>query len=244
MNEPSSRWQTEELSQAFLEGVRAAVPASELQLSMIKKISERWCEQPRAILDLGCGDGILGRLLRDRFPEAHVVFADFSEPMLDATRKKLGDSKNTSVVKADFSSADWILAVASHQPYDIVVSGFAIHHQPDVRKQELYAEVYSQLRTGGLFLNLEHVASATPACGQLFDEFFVDHLYAYHKQSDPTISRDHVNETYYKRSDKKENILASVDVQCDWLRRIGFVDVDCYFKAFELALFGGRKLSV
>jgi hypothetical protein len=25
------------------------------------------------------------------------------------------------------------------------------------------------------------------------------------------------------------------------LRDIGFVDVDCYFKVFELAVFGGRK---
>jgi len=26
-----------------------------------------------------------------------------------------------------------------------------------------------------------------------------------------------------------------------WLQEIGFADVDCYFKIFELALFGGRK---
>lgn len=243
MNEPSSRWQTEELSQAFLEGVRAAVPASEFQLDMIGAIARRWCVNPQSILDLGCGDGILGRFLRDLFPAADTVFADFSEPMLEAVRKKLGNASQTTVAQADFSSADWMTAVAPHQPFDIVISGFAIHHQPDERKRELYAEIFSQLRSGGLFLNLEHVASPTPACGELFDEFFVDHLYAYHKQSDPDVTRDHVNETYYKRSDKKENILAPVDLQCEWLRQIGFKDVDCYFKAFELALFGGRKPS-
>ena len=45
------------------------------------------------------------------------------------------------------------------------------------------------------------------------------------------------------RADKAANILAPVDDQCRWLREIGFADVDCYFKAFELALFGGRKPS-
>jgi hypothetical protein len=35
--------------------------------------------------------------------------------------------------------------------------------------------------------------------------------------------------------------LALVDVQCGWLREIGFQDVDCFFKVFELALLGGRK---
>ena len=37
------------------------------------------------------------------------------------------------------------------------------------------------------------------------------------------------------------NILAPVELQCEWLRRIGFEDVDCYFKIFELAVFGGRR---
>ena len=29
--------------------------------------------------------------------------------------------------------------------------------------------------------------------------------------------------------------------QCAWLRDIGFTDVDCYLKVFELAVFGGRR---
>ena len=43
-------------------------------------------------------------------------------------------------------------------------------------------------------------------------------------------------------ADKKENKPASVEMQCQWLRGIGFQDVDCFFKTFELALFGGRKI--
>ena len=37
------------------------------------------------------------------------------------------------------------------------------------------------------------------------------------------------------------NILAPVEVQCQWLREIGFTDVDCYLKMFEVAVFGGRR---
>ena len=29
--------------------------------------------------------------------------------------------------------------------------------------------------------------------------------------------------------------------QCRWLREIGFQDVDCFWKYFELAIFGGVK---
>jgi tRNA (cmo5U34)-methyltransferase len=37
------------------------------------------------------------------------------------------------------------------------------------------------------------------------------------------------------------NKLASVEAQLEWLREIGFEDVDRYWKWLELAVFGGIK---
>ena len=44
-----------------------------------------------------------------------------------------------------------------------------------------------------------------------------------------------------ERLDRPANILAPVEDQCRWLREIGFRDVDCFWKYFELAIFGGVK---
>jgi tRNA (cmo5U34)-methyltransferase len=77
-----SQWQTKELTQAFLEGVRGAIPGANLQLEVISKIVDLWHSQPSRILDLGCGDGALGRVLLEQYPTAHMIFVDFSEPML------------------------------------------------------------------------------------------------------------------------------------------------------------------
>ncbi len=243
MTRAQSQWQTEALATAFLQGVRGAIPGGDLQLEVVAKIVDLWSARPSRILDLGCGDGILGRLLMGRFPAAHMTFADFSEPMLAAVRNKLADSPTATVLKADFSEPSWLDAVAKEGAYDVIVSGFAIHHQPDARKKGLYAEIYGSLAPGGIFLNLEHVASATPAGEALFDEHFVDHLLRFHKRAKPETTRQEIAATYYHRPDKRENILAPLDVQCEWLRQIGFQDVDCFFKIFELALFGGRKLG-
>ena len=219
------------------------MPAARLQLEVLSHIARLWCPAPSRILDLGCGNGILGRALSGVFPAAHVVFADFSDPMLDAARKILGQEPRATVVKADFASPAWLEAVGGKPPFDIVVSGFAIHHQPDKRKKQLYAEIFDILAPSGAFLNLEHVASVSKAGEELFDEFFIDHLWDFHRSSGRAQTRENVASTYHNRPDRKENILATVEEQCRWLRRIGFADVDCFLKVFELALFGGRKAS-
>ncbi|CAB1077489.1 hypothetical protein D1AOALGA4SA_5276 [Olavius algarvensis Delta 1 endosymbiont] len=238
-----SEWQTKELARAFLEGVRGAIPGGDLQLAVISKIAQRWSPSPKRIMDLGCGDGILGHFLLKLFPTASGLLLDFSDPMLDAAIKKVSSLPDATVAKADFASPQWLDVARPHGRFDIVISGFAIHHQPDERKRELYAEIYELLAPGGIFLNLEHVSSATDAGQGLFDDFFVDHLFDFHTKSNTDANRDAIAEEYYKRPDKKENILASVEEQCEWLRQFGFDDVDCFFKVFELAIFGGRKIS-
>lgn len=241
MNEQHSKWQTKEIAETFVEGVRGSIPGATLQLEVISKIISAWCPQPSIILDLGCGDGILGRMLLEEYTEARVIFADFSDPMLEKLRIKIGDNQRAKVINADFAMSDWSKTIESEKPFDIIVSGFAIHHQPDERKRGLYTEIYGLLSDGGLFLNLDQVSSATDSIGKLFDSFFLDYMKRFITNNRSNITMHEIEEAYYQ--DKKENIPAPVERQCQWLNDIGFEDVDCFFKTFELALFGGRKTS-
>ena len=220
-----------------------AIPGADMQLAVLGKVARLWCPHSSEILDVGCGDGILGHFLLDIFPKAHATFVDFSDPMLDAARTRLTETSRATVVKADFSNPQWRSILPAENTFDIVVSGFAIHHQHDDRKKALYSEIYDLLTPGGIFLNLEHVASITHAGEQLSDEFFIDHLYDFHTSLNPGKTKEEIADIYYNRPDKKENILAPIEDQCSWLREIGFQDVDCFFKIFELALFAGRKAS-
>lgn len=229
-------WKRSDLVGMFLEGVRGAIPLAQEQLDIMLRLIGASGRPIRAFLDLGCGDGVLSAAVLSRHPGAQAVLIDFSEPMLDAARARLaGHTPPPVIINADYGSPAWTASVEG--PFDAVVSGYSIHHQTDERKQEVYAEILGLLNPGGSFVNVEHVASATPWVEALHDDIFIDHLHLRH----PEKSRQDVADTYYYRPDKSANILAPVEAQCQWLRDIGFTDVDCYLKIFELAVFGGRK---
>ncbi len=241
MAEAGSIWQIKENAEAFLRDERGAVPGAGLQMSVMECVICEWLGSPAQIMDIGCGDGALGRYLLGAFPGAECVFADFSEPMLDAAREKLGRGSGHVLLKADFSSAEWVEIVKPYAPFDVIVSGFAIHHLFDDRKKKLYSEIHRLLKPGGVFLNLEHVKSATPEVEHLFEEFYTDHLHECFLSVDPGASREAAADIYKNRPDKEEDKPSPVDEQCVWLRDAGFRDVDCFFKVFEIAIFGGRK---
>ena len=60
-------------------------------------------------------------------------------------------------------------------------------------------------------------------------------------QQQPQLSRVVVRRRFVNRADQSTTILAPVEDQCRWLHTIGFAEMDCYFKIYELALFGGQK---
>jgi SAM-dependent methyltransferase len=140
------------------------------------------------------------------------VACDFSEEMLGRARRRFTDSSAVTVYEHDLDEP----LPAEWGRFDLVVSAFAIHHVVDERKRALYREIYAVLEPGGTFCNLEHVASATP---ELHEEF----LRVIGGDEDPS------------------NKLVAVETQLEWLRDIGFEQVDCFYKWRELALLAGEK---
>lgn len=235
-------WKSTDLAQAYLTSVRGAVPLADEQIEIMLRLINGLGRPVRTFLDLGCGDGILAAAVLGQHPQARGVLLDFSEPMLEAARSRLQQfALQLSFVLMDYGEPSWAASVAEMAPFDVIVSGYSIHHQPDERKRELYAELFDLLQPGGIFINIEHVASPTTWTAELFDKYFIDALYAYHLNQGGTKSRVQVAQEFYHRPDKGANLLAPVELQCRWLREIGFQDVDCYLKVFELAVFGGRR---
>jgi tRNA (cmo5U34)-methyltransferase len=232
-------WKRRDVAAGFLDERALMIPDRPRQLDVLLRLL-RAARPPRRILDLGAGDGLLLAAALDAFPPASGVALDFSPPMLERARERLrpfGD--RAAVVEADLGGPDWLRAVAG--PFDAVISGFAIHHLPHDRKRVLYAEIFGLLNEGGVFVNCEHVASSTPRVERLFDEAMSEHLCARRRERGDDVTPAGVLHEYLTRPDRAANVLALVEDQCAWLRALGFRDVDCYWKFFELAIFGGFR---
>lgn len=234
-------WKLPAIANRYL-SYRAAIPLAQEQIGIMMSILKTREQPLENFLDLGCGDGILGATILGEYPSAHGVLADFSEPMLEQAREQLKDyASQLSFENLDYGDPAWVNKMQAYGPFDAIVSGYSIHHQPDSRKREVYEEIYSLLKPSGWFINIEHVSSNSALNVDLFEHHYVKVRHAIEKSNGGTRTYDEIAEEYKNRPDKDANILTPVELQCAWLREIGYEEVDCYFRIYELAVFGGRK---
>jgi tRNA (cmo5U34)-methyltransferase len=166
------------------------------------------------ILDLGTGDGRLLALLMEERPDVHGVALDFSPAMLDAARERFAGNPRITVIAHNLEQP-----LPELDRVDAVVSSFAIHHLRHERKRTLYAEIFALLQPGGIFCNLEHVASPT------------EYVHAQYLRAMGITAEE----------EDPSNQLLDMETQLAWLRIIGFADVDCFWKWREFALMAGTK---
>jgi tRNA (cmo5U34)-methyltransferase len=235
-------WKNASLVESYLKRIRKGLPMAEAQIDVMMRVIEGRGRPVQNFMDLGCGDGVLAAAVLSEYPEATGVLVDFSMPMIDAALRNLKDYTQTlHFTNLNYADPSWFKMVSQRGPFDVIVSGYSIQHQTDAEKKQIYADLFDLLEPGGVFVNMEQVASSTPWVMSLHDNFFIDSLWVSQVSDESARSRAQVAEAYHSRPDKAANVLAPVEKQCHWLRQIGFEDVDCYFKAFELAVFGGRR---
>lgn len=180
--------------------------------------------EPR-VLDLGAGTGLLSILVAGAVPGVRVTLVDAAEKMLGVAAEQLS-ARNVAheVCVADLRQA------LPDGPYHAVVSALAIHHLDDPDKRDLYRRIRAVLAPGGGFVNAEQVAGPTPALDRRYDEVW--QAAAEDLGASPA-------ELAAARQRMAFDRPAPVEAQCAWLREAGFADVDCYFKSWRFAVFGG-----
>lgn len=212
---PVNLWASGEHARDYLERADSILHREEGEAALLEFVPRK----ARRIIDLGTGDGRLLALVREglgrqEHPDMEAVALDFSPAMLEAAGKRFAAETSITVVAHNLDEK-----LPELGTFDAVISSFAIHHVVHERKRALYDEIYELLNPGGVFCNLEHVASPTP---RLHEEF-LHSIGVTVETEDPS------------------NKLLDLETQMGWLREIGFLDVDCHWKWRELALLAGRR---
>jgi tRNA (cmo5U34)-methyltransferase len=194
------------------------------------------------ILDVGAGYGPVSMFILDRYPHATCVAQDGSQPMLNRARHlvvKYG--ARVKLHRSDLFDTDWL--PGQFGPFDAAVSSSCLHNLRDFKRiREIYAEIRTSLKPGGVFLNADLINAPTAGLRRRYDGVAAarrrrdgaaaDKLAAMVRPARRTTAT--VN---------REPFPASLDQHLAALKAGGFKDVDCFWKELRRAVFGGYALG-
>jgi len=217
-------WFDDEYVNKWLAGQPDRTAERTRQFAMIRSVIPRRSDEPFRYLDLGAGDGWMDEMLLSHFTQARAVLLDGSPGMVRHARERLAPfGDRVTVVEADLDSSGWTEAIGG--PIDAAVSTIALHNLGEgMRIRRVYAEIFGLLTEGGCFFNLDYVLPAHPALRPLG-------LWA---------DRDR-DANWLRARYGGGGSPASIEEQLVWLRAAGYTAVDCLWKEFQMALFGGFK---
>jgi SAM-dependent methyltransferase len=108
------------------------------------------------VLDVGSGSGLIAEALLDALPAVRLTLQDFSAPMLARARARFASyDRAIGYAQCDLHDPAWSQQVGG--PFDLVVSGIAIHNLKDLAAMATcYEAVRGLLKPGGCFLDYDH----------------------------------------------------------------------------------------
>jgi tRNA (cmo5U34)-methyltransferase len=184
-------------------------------------------EEAGLVLDLGGGTGALAAAIAERFPGATVEIWD-TDPHMLATARERCARFGVRVRYVERSFTDPLPSC------DAVAACLSLHHVKDLAvKGGIYREVFAALRPGGIFVNADTTAPATPALHdhafQRWAESMRPHGIAKREAFDHFASW--ALEDYYPPLFTELRMLAEA----------GFAEPECFWREAAAAVFGAMK---
>lgn len=185
-------------------------------------------DRPIRVTDLGCGTGTVAARVLQSFPNASVTCVDIAENMLEMAKDKLSAKPGVRFVQADFNRFEF------DGPQDAVVSSLALHHlATDGDKRDFYSKIFDSLSAGGVFWNADVVLASNAD----LQNRYMEKWKAFMRRS---VSPDEIENKWMPKY-LEEDRPARLTDQLEWLKEIGFRDVDVVWKYYNYAVYGGIK---
>ena len=180
------------------------------------------------VLDLGAGTGLLSAAVARRYPRALLTLVDISAEMLShAEQRFIDDDLSRVTLQVLDYRRDTLKGV-----YDLVISALSIHHLPDNDKAALFQTIHGLLEPGGMFVNADQVLGENPMAEQLCRRMWLSKVKAAGIDEAALAAA---------RERMREDRMATLAVQLQWLQQAGFVDISTWYRYYNFAIFSGSK---
>jgi tRNA (cmo5U34)-methyltransferase len=192
---------------------------------LIRRLPFTTDDEPR-ILDVGAGTGLVSSMIGQALPRARFMLTDLAPKMLEKARERFAGSDRYEFQLLDSRE----LPFAGE--FDAVVSALSIHHLDHSGKREVYRRIHRALKPGGVFVHADQVLAPTPELEEEYERHWL------HYTRGTGLAEERIQASIVRR---REDLNATLDDNLGWLRAAGFRDVDCHFKIYRFAVFGGVK---
>lgn len=215
---PGHHWRNPDRAREYVQRMDALGEERQRQFELLVRLLPYPRDAAIRVLDIGAGHGAAAAAVLASYPRARALLLDISPAMIELGRERL------ACFAGRYRYLEWDFVDGSlpqgEGPFQVVVSSLAIHHLPAEATRRLYREARSLLAPGGCFLNLDIVAAPTPALEELYRRLAEEGGWS----SGPSGRHSRLHE---------------LGQHLEWLREAGFAEVDCFWKQWHLALFGG-----
>jgi len=230
----AAMWQTDAGVQSFISKQEAREAKRRAQWMLMGELLPFGDDEAFTVLDIGAGTGPAARAVLDLFPRANAILADFSSQMMDEGAKSMARfSDRYRYVTFDMNSGEWPDSIPSD--LGAVVTSQCVHHINDLRKQQLFLEIYDHLQPGGWYVNFDPINSEDALVEAAWQRA--------NERQDPEAAEKERNRTPEEQARYENHVRYMIPLapQIDLLAQAGFEAVDIYWKHLDYVVYGGSK---
>ncbi|MCX7748417.1 MAG: class I SAM-dependent methyltransferase [Clostridia bacterium] len=216
-------------AQEFDEIIRKLIPYYEQMLKALTASIPFGKGEKISVLDLGCGTGTIAKKVKELFPNARISCLDLAKNMVEMAKIKLKNFEDIQYYVGEFEHFEF------PEKYDVVVSSLALHHLVTEKdKIHFYSQIHKALNQNGVFYNADVVLGSNSHLQDLYMKKWVEYM----KRNVP---EEEVESKWMKTYEEEDSPAKLMD-HIEWLKKLGFADVDVVWKYYNFAVYGGVKL--
>lgn len=196
-------------------------------------------DAPLRVLELGSGTGLLSERLLERFPNATLTGVDGSPEMLARAGARLARFTGRATLLCR-SFEEYAALGFEGGSFDLVLSSFSLHHMRHDLLRGAYAQMRRRLSPGGQVLIADYVLTPHAVLQGRYEDIWVEtRVRNVRAALGKTLDFAAVKLDHQRVKAAEGDNPALLDDQLAWLRQAGFEAVDCHWKHFCYAVYGG-----